>query len=170
MARPLASGGGRVLRIYFTTEDVARTRLAPAPDPLWELVMALHMLRRQPGDLLFRDWRRTAAAAIRRAGLSERMRLLLALTPPVGYFPDFLNPSAAIDGLEHGLDAIRSTSRTALGRDLWRLAKTQQLPDNARHLANGEPTAVGELAKHHAHLLPPGHCSVSAHHGGSCRP
>ncbi|MCC8245023.1 hypothetical protein [Saccharothrix luteola] len=55
-----------MLRIHFTRDDVARTRIAPVPDPLWELVMGLHLLRPQPGDLLFRDWRRTAAAAIRR--------------------------------------------------------------------------------------------------------
>jgi DNA-binding transcriptional ArsR family regulator len=134
-----------VLRIYFTSDDVARTRIAPAPDPLWELVMALHLLRRQPGDLLFRDWRRAATAAIRQASLGERMHLLLALTPPVGYFPDFLNPSAASHGLEHGLEAIRSTPRTALGHDLRHLAKTQPLPDSARGLATGEPTAVAEL-------------------------
>src|SRR2546430_3744573 len=45
--------GGEMLRIQFTTEDVAHTRIAPRADPLWELVLAVHMLRRQPGDELF---------------------------------------------------------------------------------------------------------------------
>lgn len=134
-----------MLRIFFTSDDVARTRIAPAPDPLWELVMALHLLRPQPGDLLFRDWRRTATAAIRQAALGERIRLLLALTPPVGYFPDFLNPSAAIDGLEHGLAAIRSTPKAALGRDLRLLARSQPLPDGAGPLVRGEPARLVEL-------------------------
>jgi DNA-binding transcriptional ArsR family regulator len=138
-------GVAKVLRIYFSTDDVARTRIAPAPDPLWELVMSLQLLRPQPGDLLFRDWRRTAGAAIRRAALGERLRLLLALTPRVGYFPDFLNPSAAIDGLEHGLEAIRSTPATSLGHDLRRLAKTQPLPTSAQRLVHGEPGMLTEL-------------------------
>jgi DNA-binding transcriptional ArsR family regulator len=134
-----------VLRIFFSSDDVARTRIAPAPDPLWELVMSLQLLRPQPGDLLFRDWRRTVTAAIRRAALGERLRLLVALTPNVGYFPDFLNPSAAIHGLEHGLEAVRSTPATALGHDLRQLAHSQPLPSSARQLARGEPSLLTEL-------------------------
>ena len=134
-----------MLRIYFSSDDVARTRLAPAADPLWELVMSMHMLRPQPGDLLFRRWRQTAGAAIRRAALGERLRLLLALTPPIGYFPDFLNPNKAIQGLEHGLEAIRSTPKATLGHDLRRLAQSQPLPKSARGLANGESRTLVEL-------------------------
>jgi DNA-binding transcriptional ArsR family regulator len=134
-----------VLRIYFSSEDVARTRIAPAPDPLWELVMSLQLLRPQRGDLLFRDWRRTATAAIRRAALGERLRLLLALAPTVGYFPDFLNPSAAIHGLEHGLEAVRSTPAASLRHDLRQLAQNQPLPTGARQLARGEPSQLTEL-------------------------
>lgn len=134
-----------MLRIYFTSDDVARTRIAPTLDPLWELVMALQLLRGQRGDLLFRDWRRAATVAIQQVGRTDQLRLLLALTPPIGYFPDFLNPSAAIHGLEHGLEAIRSTPRTALDHDLQHLAKNQPLPDSARRLATGGATAVAEL-------------------------
>jgi DNA-binding transcriptional ArsR family regulator len=134
-----------MLRIYFTSDDVARTRIAPAPDPLWELVMGLQMLRPQRGDLLFHRWRHTASATIRRADLGERLRLLLALSPSIGYFPDFLNPSAAIDGLEQGLEAIRSTPKTVLDRDLRHLAQSQPLPAGAARLAAGEPRGLTEL-------------------------
>jgi hypothetical protein len=47
-----------MLRMFFTSEDIAKTRIARQSDPLWELVLAMHMLRRQPGDLLFTHWRR----------------------------------------------------------------------------------------------------------------
>lgn len=134
-----------MLRIYFSTEDVARTRLAPGPDPLWELVMSVHMLRHQPGDLLFAQWRQTAGPAVRRAGLGDRLRLLLALTPTVGYFPDFLNPSAAAHGLQHGLEAIRSTPKSALAHDIRQLARSRALPDGIQHLANGQPAMLTEL-------------------------
>jgi DNA-binding transcriptional ArsR family regulator len=136
-----------MLRIFFTGDDVVRTRIAPAPDPLWELVMSLHMLRPQPGDLLFRDWRRTTVAAIRQAALGEPLRLLLALTPPIGYFPDFLNPSAAIDGLDHGLEAIRSTPKATLDHDLRRLGESpaNPLPASVARLAAGEPRMLAQL-------------------------
>ncbi|MBP2329302.1 DNA-binding transcriptional ArsR family regulator [Kibdelosporangium banguiense] len=134
-----------MLRICFTSDDIARTRIAPAPDPLWELVMSLHMLRPQPGDLLFRHWRRTIGPAIRQAGLGERLRLLLALTPTVGYFPDFLNPYAAIHGLEPGLEAVRSTPKTAIHHDLQHLAQSRPLPRGARLLATGDPRTLTEL-------------------------
>jgi DNA-binding transcriptional ArsR family regulator len=86
-----------VLTIRFTSDDVARTRLAAAPDPVWELVLALQMLRPQRGDLLFSSWRRDARAAMQGAGLGRIGQLLslraaqwAALTPNVGYFPDFV--------------------------------------------------------------------------------
>jgi DNA-binding transcriptional ArsR family regulator len=134
-----------MLRIYFTTDDVARTRLAPGPDPLWELVMSVHMLRRQPGDLLFAQWRQATGPAIRRAALGDRLRLLLALTPTAGYFPDFLNPSAAAQGLQHGLEAIRETPKSALAHDIRQLARSRALPDGVQHLASGQPAMLAEL-------------------------
>lgn len=134
-----------MLRIVFTSDDIARTRIAPAADPLWELVMSLQLLRPQPGDLLFAGWRRTAAAALREARLRQRLNLLLAMTPIVGYFPDFLNPITTGNGLEHGLEAIRSTPKATLAQDLRRLALSGPLPDDARHVASGEPGALARL-------------------------
>src|SRR5438093_1495118 len=87
-----------MLRVPFTSEDIARIRLAPRFDPLWELILAVHMLRRQPGDLLFHPWRRQVRDALHRTGLGERLNLLLALIPPLGYFPDFLTPIDALNG------------------------------------------------------------------------
>ncbi len=37
------------LSIHFTAEDVARTRLARRPDPLWEIVCSLHRLQTKRG-------------------------------------------------------------------------------------------------------------------------
>jgi DNA-binding transcriptional ArsR family regulator len=129
-----------MLTIAFNADDIARTRIAAAPDPLWELVLSLHMLRGQRGDLLFRQWRRSTATALRGAGLGARMRLLNALTPTYGYFPDFLNPAAALCGMEHGLDAIRSTPRSVLRQDLQRLSV------RARAAGLG-PLARGDVAE-----------------------
>lgn len=134
-----------MLRIYFTSEDVARTRLAPGLDPLWELVLAAQMLRPQQGDLLFAGWRRATVAVLRRANLGQCLQLLLALTPNVGYFPDFLTPADAGRGLDRGLEAVRSTPASMLARDIRQLALSQRLPESVRHVANGEPSALREL-------------------------
>lgn len=136
-----------VLRLYFTSDDIGRIRIARNPDPLWELVLAVHMLRRQPGDLQFAHWRSYVNAALRRAELGSRLSLLLALLPPIGYFPDFLNPIAASRGLEHGLEAIRSTPLPVLQRDIQQLARSRQLPRSAGPLATGSPSALVELTK-----------------------
>lgn len=41
--------------------------------------------------MLFTDWRRPTARALRDAGLGAGMGLLSVVTPQMGYFPDFLN-------------------------------------------------------------------------------
>jgi DNA-binding transcriptional ArsR family regulator len=134
-----------MLRIYFSSDDVARTRIAPAPDPLWELVLALQMLRPQRGDLLFTGWRREATTRLRRADLGQPLRLLLELNPSVGYFPDFLNPIDAMRGLDYGLEAIRRTPRQVLSRDVLHLARSRRLPAQARAIAEGDAQTLTEL-------------------------
>ena len=68
--------GDAVLRIYFTGEDLARVRIAPGVDPLWEVVLALQMLRPQRGDALFSGWRREVTAAVRESVSGPMLRLL----------------------------------------------------------------------------------------------
>lgn len=137
--------GDSVLRIYFTSEDLSRVRIAPGSDPLWELVLALQMLRQGRGDLLFAHWRHDVTGVVRESVPGSALRLLLAMTPVAGYFPDFLNPIEAVDGLGHGLEAVRRTSRGILRRDLCRLARARSLPADARAVADGNPTALVTL-------------------------
>jgi DNA-binding transcriptional ArsR family regulator len=136
-----------MLRMLFSADDIARTRIAPRPDPLWEVMLGLHMLRRQPGDLLFGEWRRQTVEGLGTRMLRDHLRLLLALSPPVGYFPDFLTPLASSNGLEPGMEAIRSTPVTQLRRDLQQLAETHRLPASTSRLAQGVPTAMIELTQ-----------------------
>lgn len=141
-----------MLRIFFTADDIARTRLATAPDPLWELVLSVQMLRGQRGDLLFSGWRRETAAALRRSGLGVDLLLLMQLCPQLGYFPDFLNPAEAKRGLEHGLEAVRSTPQPILRRDMTYLMESKKrkgepLSARAGGIALGEPEALATLTK-----------------------
>ncbi|MGH3734971.1 MAG: ArsR/SmtB family transcription factor [Micromonosporaceae bacterium] len=136
-----------MLRIVFTGDDVARTRIAAGADPLWELVLALHMLLPQRGDLLFADWRRQVLRTLRGARLGRMLPLLLQLNPNVGYFPDFFTPPESGNGLESGLEAIRATPRTRLRHDILRLASSRQLPPATRTLADGDPELLTELTE-----------------------
>ncbi|MET8088987.1 winged helix-turn-helix domain-containing protein [Micromonospora sp. NPDC005220] len=135
-----------MLKIYFSGEDILRTRVAPAPDPVWELVLSLHVLRGRTRDPLTANWRRSVARDLRQDASSEQLRLLFALNPPRGYFPDFLTPYASVEGFEAGLDALRRTPVELLHRDLSVLAAEKPLPASAAALARGEVSALHHLA------------------------
>ncbi len=134
-----------MLRIFFSSEDLARTRVAPAADPVWELVLSLHLLQGRTRDSLLAGWRRGVFGRLRREHGIGRLRLLFALNPPRGYFPDFLTPYDSVDGLDAGLDGVRSTPVRMLHRDLTILAGENPLPSSAAALARGEPDALHHL-------------------------
>lgn len=134
-----------MLRIHFSSEDVARTRVAGAADPLWELILSLHVLQGRGRDPVMTDWRRTVTEGLRRDPSAAQMRLLMALNPPRGYFPDFLTPYEGSQGLAAGLDAVRSTPISRLHRDLTVLAAENPLPSRATALARGEPEVLRQL-------------------------
>ncbi len=139
-----------MLKIHFTGEDILRTRVAPAPDPLWELVLSLHLLQGRSRDPLMSTWRRSVARRLSH-DTSDQVRLLFALNPPRGYFPDFLTPYASVSGFEAGLDAVRATPVSMLRRDLAVLAAANHLPASASALARGEPDVLRHLTRSMAH-------------------
>ncbi len=134
-----------MLKIFFSGDDVARTRVAPAPDPLWETVLSLHILQSRSAQPSFGLWRDAVSERLRSAGPSRDIRLLFTLNPPTGYFPDFLTPLAGFDGLGAGLDALASTSPALLNRDLGILASERPVPTEAGALARGEVAAIADL-------------------------
>jgi len=138
-----------VLRIHFSRDDVARTRVAPGADPVWELILSLHFFqaRRPQRDPLLAGWRREVVAGLRHSGDGESVRLLFALNPPQGYFPDFLTPFESRAGLLPGLDAIRSTPTANLRRDLTLLAAGTRLPSSASALARGDSGTLHRLTE-----------------------
>lgn len=134
-----------MLRIHFTGADLLRTRIAAAPDPMWELTLSLHQLR-CPSSPVFRQWRRETLRRLQEAGAADALSLLLQLVPQTGYFPDFLTPSEAGKGFHAAIEAILSTPITRLRRDLEILAAAQTLPGWAGKLADGELATLTRLA------------------------
>ncbi|GAA3821812.1 winged helix-turn-helix domain-containing protein [Streptomyces coacervatus] len=138
------------VRIHFTDDDLARIRLAQAPDPMWEALLSMHMLQeRDTASLVFGSWRHTV-----RRQLPAPVGELLRLAPPVGYSADFLTPAAGTDGLDAGIGALLSTPRQRLGRDLAELALGgRPLPSWARLLADGDMGAVTYLGRLYRHYF-----------------
>ncbi|MCX5407345.1 winged helix-turn-helix domain-containing protein [Streptomyces sp. NBC_00335] len=107
-----------MLRIHFTGVDLARVRMAGRPDALWETILSFHRLRDRRDTRLFGDWR-----AETRTRLNGETRLLGALIPSRGYFPDFLTPVEGQYGWDVGLDALRGIRPERLRRELTLLGR-----------------------------------------------
>ncbi|WP_416981300.1 ArsR/SmtB family transcription factor [Streptomyces sp. T028] len=148
-----------MLRVHFTADDLARVRVAAAPDPLWEIANSFQTLISGEAPLLFGQWRKMVLPRLGRAHV-----LLAALLPPRGYSPDFLTPDlrGSFD-LAGAVDTVLATPRTRLRGDLTRLAasthRRHPLPPVTRALAEGEPAALRRLgtalhAHHHSALAP----------------
>ncbi|MGW0784205.1 helix-turn-helix domain-containing protein [Streptomyces sp. NPDC002913] len=125
-----------MLRIHFTDTDLARTRVAPGPDPLWEICTSLHRLQTRHGRWAYADWYRTARDRLRSAHFTHTLRtLLLPLVPRAAYFPDFLTPPEASEGLDSGLDAILATPPSRVLAEVGILGRTCGAPAWAPRLA-----------------------------------
>ncbi|MEU3075430.1 winged helix-turn-helix domain-containing protein [Streptomyces laurentii] len=132
-----------MLRIHFTGEDLARVRIAPGPDPMWELLLSLHRLRRRDAGVLFRPWLREALPRV-----PPVTRLLTALAPPVGYTVDFLTPAVG-GGLTERIEALRATPLRQVHRDLGEFTRqngARRMPSWSRDLAEGGAGGIGRIA------------------------
>jgi DNA-binding MarR family transcriptional regulator len=132
-----------MLRIHFTMEDLARVRVAPSADPLWETLLSLHLLGKSDGAVVFGDWkRRTGPRAA-----DHVLRILFELAPPWGYSADFLTPTAGSPDIAAGIDTILCTARTRLRNDVGYLASARRLSAPTRALAAGERDALDRLGR-----------------------
>ncbi|MEU7168356.1 winged helix-turn-helix domain-containing protein [Streptomyces morookaense] len=150
-----------MLRIHFTGEDLARTRIASGPDVLWEALLSIHMVQDRstgqvsPASADFARWRRAVRPRIT-AQLQEQAPLLGELAPPVGYSADFLTPTAGSGDMEAAVDAVLSTPRLHLQRDIGRLAAVRRpLSGRLALLSEGDPRTLGFLghALHSYHRI-----------------
>jgi DNA-binding transcriptional ArsR family regulator len=100
-----------MLRIIFTERDLTKVRLAATPDPLWEITNSLDRLQTRRGRWAYANWYRSTQEALTEDRDLHAMvtDLLLPLFPRAAYFPDFLTPPAALDGLDAGIEAILAT-------------------------------------------------------------
>ncbi|MFE7359025.1 ArsR/SmtB family transcription factor [Streptomyces sp. NPDC057543] len=109
-----------MLRIHMSGVDLSKVRMATRPDALWETILSFHRLRDRRGPAVFGKWRTET-----RPRLHGEVRLLSAVIPPRGYFPDFLTPaqeSGEPYGIEAGMQALRDTPPGRIRAELALLA------------------------------------------------
>jgi len=109
-----------VLRIHFTAADLVRTRVVTRVDPMWELVLSIHQVASP--EPYFGSWSRLARKRLAQAGLVRDAKLLVALAPIKGYFPDFLTPADRPADFEDGVETVLSTSKQRLRAEVGRLS------------------------------------------------
>ncbi|MEV5964166.1 helix-turn-helix domain-containing protein [Kribbella sp. NPDC051952] len=132
-----------MLRIHFTPRDLARVTVATSPAPLWEVLLSLHMLQHSDGRLIFEDWRRHVRTTV----APDQMRLLLELTPPKGYSPDFLTPAESSPDFDTALELTLSTPRQQIRNQLDLLSKYRPVSPWTRELAKGDRTSLQKLGR-----------------------
>lgn len=125
-----------MLRIHFTDADLARTRVAAAADPFWEIASSLHRFQTRRGRWAYAEWHRTARSRLHEERLEATVRgMLLPLFPRAAYFPDFLTPAAAGGGWDAGVDAIMSAPAPQVLQEIQTLAQVSGAPTWAPRLA-----------------------------------
>ncbi|EWM11216.1 helix-turn-helix transcriptional regulator [Kutzneria sp. 744] len=134
------------LRLHFTADDLARTRIISHPHPTWELVNSLHIV--QTGHTVSQHalWRESSLARLNRHPDARRhLELLTALVPPRGSFPDFLTPHEEADDFAASLDAVLSTPASRLAVEVAPSYLMRQPPAVTRELAAGDLDALHAL-------------------------
>jgi hypothetical protein len=136
-----------MLRIHFTSDDLVRTRIVPAADPLWEVALSICRLAGRKGRTVFGAWRDQARHNLAKADALAMVRRVLAplYQGTSLYMPDFLTPADAALGLDAGVDAVLSTPRPFLRQELDKLAGLARTPSWAWGLADGRKDAFHEL-------------------------
>ncbi|NEW73473.1 ArsR/SmtB family transcription factor [Streptomyces rhizosphaericus] len=127
------------LRVHFTSDDLARTRLAEGPRPLLELGSAIRLLQKTTQTVGLDAWRHRASIS-----LNPRVRMLFDLIPKKGYSAPFLTP--VDDGSPVVLlEEVRRTAPANLRDDLQGWAEHQPKVPAWIHRLGKEPQALQGL-------------------------
>lgn len=147
-----------MLRFIFSARDLARTRVAAEPMPLWEIVTSLHRLQTRAGRWAFADWYHRTRAELESTGLRRVVReVLLPQSPRASYFPDFLTPTEHHNRLGAGLATILATPATQVRTELTKLSGPRPVPDWMRRLPDPKPRQelTNVLAAYHKVAISP---------------
>lgn len=131
-----------MLRIHFTAEDLARTRVAATIGVAAEVYYSLELLRENRRLPQFRSWRSAIAG---RMGADTRP--LTSLVPLRGPGLDLLALMGDAPSLDHALDNLLHTPASRLRREFEGLEFHPGHLSWARRVSEGDREARRELAK-----------------------
>lgn len=140
---------GARIRIHFTDDDLAKTRVSTGWGRFTEAVFSVYWLLRQPTPTLrpgapvtkVDHWTRQA-----RTTLTPGVRPLLELAATRPHpLPAFLFRADNGQAPDEVLDRIRATPRTILYRDIAQIRPYARLPGWAGDLADGDPQTLDRL-------------------------
>ncbi|MEU1288200.1 helix-turn-helix domain-containing protein [Kitasatospora sp. NPDC005856] len=142
------------LRIHFTMEDLARTRIADGPAPCIELSTAARQLQERTHPVRLGAWRHRTLSALRPAS-----RMVFALMPRRGRITDFLSGTDSTSGTSGTggatpadlIEQIRATPRSRLRASLEHTARHQPLPPWAHRLPD-DPLLLRQLCDSLEHV------------------
>ncbi|MET7826788.1 transcriptional regulator [Streptomyces sp. NPDC060011] len=135
-------GGWPVLRIHFTAEDLARTRVAATVGVGAEIYYSLELLRENRDLPHYRSWR---SAVVGRMGAGTRP--LTSLVPVRGPGLDLLALTGDVPSVDHAVDNLLHAPASRLRREFAGLDFHPRHVGWARRVSEGDRDARRELAE-----------------------
>ncbi|MGY4968958.1 ArsR/SmtB family transcription factor [Streptomyces nigrescens] len=131
-----------MLRIRFTLEDLARTRVALL-GPLAETQLSLRMLQRREEKVLFDGWRRRTRPRVP----PDARQLAAFVASPQGWMVDLFTLLGPVSSIEEGRERLLSAPRAQLRAELSPDARLDRLrPSWLSHPGAGDGAVVERLA------------------------
>ncbi|HKN53891.1 MAG TPA: winged helix-turn-helix domain-containing protein [Amycolatopsis sp.] len=131
-----------MLRIHFTSEDLARTSVGVTLGPLAETLLSVQAAQLPGDELLLGEWRKHT-----RNSLSPVARSLAALFPPEIWTLDLFSLVGSAPTIEAGIEALLSAPGGDLRAEIERLPSHWQLPRWVRGLAENHADARLHLVR-----------------------
>jgi DNA-binding transcriptional ArsR family regulator len=154
-----------MLRMRFSADDLARTRVATTRGPWAETVLCFGVLRDRKPAAPFRPWRQAAARSIDRRWIE----LGQYLRPLPGTVADLLTLVGDVDSFDAGAEALAASPDEHLRRELSQFP-TERLPPWLAGLEDARSTArqalTEMLAITHERLIAPYWTSILNHLAG----
>jgi DNA-binding transcriptional ArsR family regulator len=135
------------LRLHFTADDLARTRIVAQPHPMWELVLSLHKVRAVRPNARYAEWRESSLPRLGEPAHRRHLDLLTTLVPPRGNFPDFLTPVGGEGEFGDVLETVLSTPKQRLRQEMAAILRDRRPSPAAALLADGSAEGLRELAE-----------------------